>query len=79
MPLLRAILAFEIQSRWLPQLRISPRPNGKEGTSLLMEKDFNKAVTDLKAQLQRRREIRRDKIHMALIIALHTDSLWEKP
>ncbi|MBT0160640.1 hypothetical protein G4O51_11740 [Candidatus Bathyarchaeota archaeon A05DMB-2] len=46
---------------------------------MLTEKNFEKAAAELKAQLQRRREIHRDEIHQTLIIALHTDSLWEKP
>jgi hypothetical protein len=45
----------------------------------LTEKDFDNAVADLKAKLQRERENKREEIHKALIIALHTDSLWEQP
>lgn len=46
---------------------------------MLTQKDFQDAIDDLKAKLQRKREIHRDEIHQTLIIALHTDSLWEKP
>lgn len=36
------------------------------------------AVFDLKNELQRKRELHRENIHRALIIALHTDCLWTK-
>lgn len=40
---------------------------------------IRQALFDLAAELQRRRQIHREVIHRALIVAVHTDSLWEKP
>ena len=42
------------------------------------ETEIRAAVDDLKRELQEKRELRREGIHRALIIALHTDCLWEK-
>lgn len=36
------------------------------------------AIFDLKNGLQNKRELHRENLHRALIIALHTDCLWEK-
>lgn len=38
---------------------------------------IRQALFDLAAELQRRREIHREVIHRALIVAVHTDSLWD--
>lgn len=39
---------------------------------------IKQAVFDLAKDLQRERELHREGIQRALIIALHTDSHWEK-
>jgi hypothetical protein len=44
----------------------------------LAENQIRAAVDDLKCELQEKRELHREGIHRALIIALHTDCLWEK-
>ena len=36
------------------------------------------AVLDLRAKMQRERDLKREATHHILIVALHTDSLWEK-
>lgn len=36
------------------------------------------AVMDMKHQLQRARDLRREETERLLILALHTDSLWER-
>jgi hypothetical protein len=41
---------------------------------MLPDKDFEEAVADLKAKLQRQREIHRDEVHHSLILALHSNS-----
>jgi len=75
---LRSRLDPAIQSGRLPQLRISDRPDGEEGNGLLTEKDFENAAADLKNQLQRQREQKREGIHRAMIIAQHTGSFPEE-
>ena len=45
---------------------------------MLTEKDFENAAEDLKAQLQRQRDQRREGIHRAMIVAQHTGSFPEE-
>jgi len=42
------------------------------------EIEIRAAVGDLKKELEQKRELHREGLHQALIIALHTDCLWEK-
>jgi len=39
---------------------------------------IKKAVLDLAKDLEKQRELHREDIHRSLIIALHTNSHWEK-
>jgi len=40
--------------------------------------EIRKAVFELKAEFQRQREISRERLHQAIIIALHTNCLWKR-
>jgi len=42
------------------------------------EIEIRAAVTNLNKEVEQKRELHREGIHRALIIALHTDCLWEK-
>ena len=43
----------------------------------LAHRQIKRAVLELKAQLQREREIKRDVLHRVLLEALHSDSMWD--
>jgi hypothetical protein len=51
---------------------------GDEKSPSLTQKDFVNAVKELKEKLQRERDLKREEIHRILLIAMHTDALWEK-
>jgi hypothetical protein len=52
---------------------------GDEKSPSLTQQDFENTIKELKEKLQKDREEKRNHVHTALIIALHTDALWEKP
>jgi len=45
---------------------------------MLTEEDFLKAARELQTKLQRQKDNRVERTHRTLIIAQHTESLWEK-
>jgi len=54
------------------------RGDEKSPSPYITMSDIIAGVNDLKEKLQREHELKREQIHRALIIALHTDALWER-
>ncbi len=54
------------------------RSDEKSLSPYLTMSDIITGVNDLKDKMQRKHDLKREEVHRALLIAQHTDSLWER-
>jgi len=54
------------------------RGDKKSPSPYINMSDIIKCVNDLKEKLQREHDLNREQVHRTLLIAMHTDALWER-